>query len=282
VLRLAGCLVGAVIAILAMLLVEPHIQTLAGLLCMSLPVIALSAWVGAGSDKSAYGGTQMMFCFALTLLADFGPIYDLTLVRDRIVGIVLGVIITTFIQTLIWPEHERDELRKQLVELLRNLAQRTQQLPTTAAPASMRLDRLESWNRIAACEAVLTRVQLEAGARDEAYVALRDYAEAAVEGGRRIVSVTNAIDLLQRFGTPVQAPSQVQLLQLTGLLASILEDTATRLQDAGAPQTSDTALAAAQADSVLQALHGIQDEATGAHVIARLEQLKVEVLALQR
>lgn len=276
VLRLAGCLVGAVFSILAMVLVEPHIVSLVGLLCMSLPVIALSAWVGAGSDRSAYAGTQIMFCFALTLLEDFGPIYDLTLVRDRIVGIVLGVVIATTIQTLIWPEHERHELRKQLIELLRDLAGRVRRLSLTAPTPAKPPDRLGSWNRIAACEAVLTRVQLEAGSRDRAYSDLRIDAEAAVDRGRRIIAVTNAIDLLHRPADATKSAAQDNLVHLIDLLAGALDDAA--IHQEGAKASVRHEAIGLEADHLLRLLDGQADP----DLILRLEQLKAEVFALRR
>ena len=47
-----------------------------------------------------------MFTFALATLETFGPVTGLTEVRDRIVGIILGIIVAGLIHTLIRPERE--------------------------------------------------------------------------------------------------------------------------------------------------------------------------------
>jgi multidrug resistance protein MdtO len=168
-LRISGCLIGAVLSVVAMVFVIPHIETIVDLLFMSLSVIALSAWVAAGSERSAYAGTQIMFCFALALLEDFGPVYDLTLVRDRLIGIVLGVAVSTVVQLYLWPEAEGKSLRQKMADLLHSIAQLLRSNPPPKPKASTApLSTLSSWNQLANCEAMLTRVQLEPAAkRDE-------------------------------------------------------------------------------------------------------------------
>jgi multidrug resistance protein MdtO len=160
VLRVGGCLIGAALSVFAMVFVVPHLETIFGLLLMSLSVVALFAWICAGSDKISYAGTQIIFCFALALLEDFGPVYDLTIIRDRLIGIVLGVVITTAIQTFIWPEREGGVLIKKLAVLVQNIAS----LLTPAASNTSPLMTLSCWNQVADCEAMSVRVQFEPGA----------------------------------------------------------------------------------------------------------------------
>lgn len=159
VLRVGGCLAGAALSVFAMVFVVPQLETLFGLLLMSLSVVALSAWICAGSDKISYAGTQIIFCFALALLEDFGPVYDLTIIRDRLIGIVLGVVITTAIQTFIWPEQEDGVLIKKLATLLQNIASLLKLAPSPTTS----LMTLGCWNQVADCEAMSVRVQFEPG-----------------------------------------------------------------------------------------------------------------------
>jgi len=85
-------------------------------------VIALGAWVSAGSELIGYAGLQLMFTFSLALLEQYAPPSDLTEIRDRLVGILLGVGVATFIQMSVWPEGEADALRSQLAKVLRAIA----------------------------------------------------------------------------------------------------------------------------------------------------------------
>ncbi|MCX4169812.1 MULTISPECIES: FUSC family protein [Paraburkholderia] len=164
VLRLTGAMIGSALALFMVAFVIPQLESVTGLLLMSLPVIALGAWVAAGSERISYAGIQIMFTFALALLESFSPPSDLTEIRDRIVGIVLGVGVATFIQMSMWPEREADGLRTQLTSILRKIAalarieaKAVQSGPRATDSAAV----VEAWAMVADCEMALARVALE-------------------------------------------------------------------------------------------------------------------------
>lgn len=164
VLRITGALIGSALALFMVAVVIPQLESVTGLLLMSLPVIALGAWVAAGSERISYAGIQIMFTFALALLDSFSPPSDLTEIRDRIVGIILGVGVATFIQMSMWPERESDGLRTQLTSILRKIAalarieaKAVQSGPRATDSAAV----VETWAMVADCEMALARVALE-------------------------------------------------------------------------------------------------------------------------
>ncbi|MFL9863108.1 FUSC family protein [Paraburkholderia fungorum] len=164
VLRISGALIGSALALFMVAFVIPQLESVTGLLLMSLPVIALGAWVSAGSERSAYAGIQIMFTFALALLESFSPPSDLTEIRDRIVGIVLGVGMATFIQMSMWPEREADGLRMQLTSILRKIAALARieaQAGLTGPRVTDSAAVVQAWAMVADCEMVLARVALE-------------------------------------------------------------------------------------------------------------------------
>jgi multidrug resistance protein MdtO len=164
VLRISGALVGSALALFMVAFVIPQLESVTGLLLMSLPVIALGAWVSAGSERISYAGIQIMFTFALALLESFSPPSDLTEIRDRIVGILLGVGVATFIQMSIWPEGEADALRAQLASVLRKIAAlaRLEARAVLSGPrATDSPEVVATWAMLADCEMVLARVALE-------------------------------------------------------------------------------------------------------------------------
>ncbi|MCP3725139.1 FUSC family protein [Paraburkholderia sp. CNPSo 3272] len=154
-LRIAGAAAGSLIALAMVIWVVPNIDGLTGLLLMSMPVIALGAWLAAGSERISYAGTQLMFTFALALLEQFGPTTDLREIRDRMLGILLGVAISAVIHASLWPEAEGEALRQRLARLLRRLAARLRQ-PQEGPPTPL-------WAELADCEAMAARVALEPG-----------------------------------------------------------------------------------------------------------------------
>lgn len=96
-LRIAGALVGGALALLATVFVVPHLESLGGLLLMVAPVAAASAWIAAGHERHAYFGLQIAFAFFLCVLHGYGPSTDVTVVRDRWVGIVLGIAVMSVV-----------------------------------------------------------------------------------------------------------------------------------------------------------------------------------------
>lgn len=121
-LRIVGAFAAAVAAVGCMVFIQPHLDTIVGLLLMCLPVFALSAWLAAGSERIAYAGIQLGFTFALLFLSGFGPMSNLTELRDRMIGIVLGVVIASIIYLYLWPDSDAPRLRENIARLYRQVA----------------------------------------------------------------------------------------------------------------------------------------------------------------
>ena len=122
-LRIGGALLATLIALLLIVFVQPWTDSLSGLLAMTLPVFALSAWIAAGSERIAYAGIQIGFTFALAFLSWFGPLSNLTELRDRVIGILLGVLVSSIVHLYLWPDSEVPQLKARLAQLYRQLAQ---------------------------------------------------------------------------------------------------------------------------------------------------------------
>jgi multidrug resistance protein MdtO len=161
-LRLTGAAIGSALALFMVVFVIPHLDEIVGLLLITLPVAALGAWISAGSERIGYAGIQVIFTFSLAVLGQFGPTTNLTEIRDRMVGILLGVGVATFVQMSFWREGEGDALRQRLATMLRAIAA---QLRTPSDDAGDELPytqrQLKAWAVLADCEATLARVALE-------------------------------------------------------------------------------------------------------------------------
>ncbi len=110
------------LALLLIVFVQPRTDSLTGLLAMSLPVLALAAWIAAGSERIAYAGIQIGFTFALAFLSWFAPLTNLTELRDRVLGILLGVLVSSIVHLYLWPDSEAPQLKTRLAALYRRLA----------------------------------------------------------------------------------------------------------------------------------------------------------------
>jgi multidrug resistance protein MdtO len=113
-LRIVGCLIGALLGFLSIMYLVPHMETIASLVLLIGAVSLGAAWIGMGSERIAYAGLQIAFAFFMCVLQGFGPGTDFDTIRDRTVGILLGIVMMTLIFCFLWPEHREDRLRPAL------------------------------------------------------------------------------------------------------------------------------------------------------------------------
>ena len=119
ILRLSGAIIGGLIAGLCIVFVLPHLTDI-GQLCLLIAVVSVgAAWVATSSELLSYAGLQIAFAFFLGVLQDYAPATDLTVLRDRIAGILLGNIVITIVFSSFWPQSARSGVRAALVEALR-------------------------------------------------------------------------------------------------------------------------------------------------------------------
>jgi multidrug resistance protein MdtO len=83
---------------------------------------AIAGWVATGSELISYGGLQIAFAFFYSVFQGYAPDTDLDNVRNRVIGILLGLIVTGLVFQYIWPERTIDRLRDALRRALRQLA----------------------------------------------------------------------------------------------------------------------------------------------------------------
>ena len=103
ILRLTGCLIGATLGLAALVYVLPHIDGITGLLVVVAIIVLPSAWIVVGSERISYMGIQIAFAFCLCVLQGFALKTDLTVARDRIIGIVFGDLVIFLVATKLYP-----------------------------------------------------------------------------------------------------------------------------------------------------------------------------------
>ena len=118
-LRVSGALIGGLIAGLCIVFVLPHMTDIGQLSLLIAVVSAGAAWVATSSELLAYAGLQIAFAFFLGILQDYAPATDLTVLRDRVIGILLGNVVITVVFSLLWPESAISGLRTALSDALR-------------------------------------------------------------------------------------------------------------------------------------------------------------------
>jgi multidrug resistance protein MdtO len=132
-LRLLGCSAGGLLGFLCIMWLIPHMESIVSLLLLTAVGTIAAAWVATGSDRISYAGLQGAFAFYMCLFQGYAPETNFTTIRDRVVGIVIGIIVSSTVFRYVWPEHAIDALRLTLAQVLRNVAKLLQFPKTEAA-----------------------------------------------------------------------------------------------------------------------------------------------------
>jgi multidrug resistance protein MdtO len=108
-LRMVGCVIGGALALFTIVFLIPHMETIASLVVLVACVAAAAGWVATGRQRISYAGMQVAFAFFYSVFQGYAPDTDLDNVRNRVLGILLGLIVTAFVFQYIWPERAQIE-----------------------------------------------------------------------------------------------------------------------------------------------------------------------------
>ncbi|HDR9564563.1 TPA: FUSC family protein, partial [Burkholderia stabilis] len=156
-LRIAGCIVGALLGTAALVFVVPSLSSIGELMALVFAGAWLAAWVAFGSPRIAYAGFQVAFAFFLCVIQGAGPGFDLTLARDRTIGILLGNVVVYLVFTRIWPV----SIGKQIDTALAALLDQWRRLAQIAQPAERRALAAEAFARHGAISQELGLIHYE-------------------------------------------------------------------------------------------------------------------------
>ncbi|WP_392560059.1 FUSC family protein [Orbus mooreae] len=118
-LRIMGCLLGALMGVLTIIYIVPDLQTIAALFILIFIGMLLPSWITVGSELFSYAGVQIGLAFLLTVLNGFSPSTDLVVAQDRILGILLGNVVCFVIFTYLWPVSLSASIYNKLTDVLR-------------------------------------------------------------------------------------------------------------------------------------------------------------------
>jgi multidrug resistance protein MdtO len=135
-LRFAGALVGGVIlGFGAQMFVLPGIESISGFLILFLIVTIPAAWIAASGPRLSYFGVQIALAFYLMNLQEFKFQISLAVARDRLAGILLGLLAMWFVFDQLWEASAAAEMERTFVSTIRLLG-RLMRAPTSLDPAA--------------------------------------------------------------------------------------------------------------------------------------------------
>ncbi|MXV44924.1 fusaric acid resistance protein [Saccharibacter sp. 17.LH.SD] len=156
-LRIIGSFIGCGFAMLGIIFLIPHFISIAQLLLFLGVVLLVSGWLNSGESRIAYIGLQIAIAFFLSDLTNSTPATDLTVPRDRVIGIMIGLFINYIMHTYLWPKSCGTQIGPQL--------QAIKDLLKAESNASTSVERIvfasKVQERIAATEIMLENSVLE-------------------------------------------------------------------------------------------------------------------------
>jgi len=120
-LRIGGCLIGAAAGTATMIFLIPSLTSIGALMIVVFLGAGIAAYVTGGGPRIAYAGFQMAFAFFLCVIQGAAPAFDMTIARDRVIGILLGNFVAYLVLTTVWPVSVGKRIDPAIAALLRRL-----------------------------------------------------------------------------------------------------------------------------------------------------------------
>jgi multidrug resistance protein MdtO len=99
----------------------PNLTSIGALMALVFLAALGSGWIAGGGPRISYVGFQIAFAFFLCVVQGSAPAFDMTIARDRVIGILFGNLVMALVFTLIWPTSVARRIDPALATLLRRL-----------------------------------------------------------------------------------------------------------------------------------------------------------------
>jgi len=124
VLRVSGAIVGGVVVgIGAQVFILPYLDSIGGFTLLFIAVTIVAAWFATSSPRLSYFGVQLALAFFVINLQEFRMQTSLTVARDRVIGILLGLFMMWLVFDQLWSASAVEAMKKSFITSLRLLGQ---------------------------------------------------------------------------------------------------------------------------------------------------------------
>ena len=124
VLRISGAVAGGfLIGMGSQVFVLPYLDSIAGFTILFVLVTAFASWFMTSSPRLSYFGVQVAVAFYLIHLNSFAIEPSLSIARDRVVGILFGLIMMWLVFDQLWGASAASDMKRAFLSAVRLLAQ---------------------------------------------------------------------------------------------------------------------------------------------------------------
>jgi multidrug resistance protein MdtO len=111
VLRVTGAIVGGVVVGMgAQMFILPYLDSIGGFTLLFIAVTIVAAWIATSSPRLSYFGVQFALAFFIINLQEFKMQTSLTVARDRVIGILLGLFMMWLVFDQLWSAPAVEEM----------------------------------------------------------------------------------------------------------------------------------------------------------------------------
>jgi multidrug resistance protein MdtO len=129
ILRLGGALIGGIFfGMGSQIFVLPYLNSIAGFTLLFVVVTAISAWISTASARLSYLGVQLALAFYLINMQEFTIQISLAVARDRVFGVLLGLVSMWLLFDRLWVRNALDEMQTVFAKNLETFAELAEQL----------------------------------------------------------------------------------------------------------------------------------------------------------
>jgi multidrug resistance protein MdtO len=114
---------GFLIGMGSQVFILPYLDSITGFTILFILVTVFSSWFMTSSPRLSYFGLQAALAFYLINLQNFAAQTSLSIARDRVVGILLGLFMMWLVFDHLWGSRAAVEMKETFVSSLRSLAQ---------------------------------------------------------------------------------------------------------------------------------------------------------------
>jgi multidrug resistance protein MdtO len=146
-LMLAGAIAGGfLIGMGSQIFILPHLDSIAGFTVLFVIVTVFASWFMTSSPRLSFFGMQLALAFYFINLQEFAAQTSLSIARDRVFGILLGLFMMWLAFDQLWGAPAAVEMRRAFISNLRLLAQlaRQPQIAGDKTRATLRIASLRA------------------------------------------------------------------------------------------------------------------------------------------
>jgi len=126
ILRFAGAFVGGfLIGMGSQIFILPYFDSIVGFTLLFVAVTIFASWIMTSSPRLSYFGLQVALAFYLINLQEFAVQTSLSVARDRVVGVMVGLFMMWLVFDQLWGTRAAVEMKKIFISNLRLLAEFT-------------------------------------------------------------------------------------------------------------------------------------------------------------